>query len=131
MDPHDTRICKIATFNLNQWAMDFEHNKNNIIESIKEAEKAGAALRVGPELEITGYGAEDHFLEMDTVMHSWEVLSEIIEEGHTDNIVVDIGMPVYYKSSCFNCRIVVYQKKIHLIRPKIHLCDELNYRETR
>ena len=131
METHQTRICKVATFNLNQWAMDFEHNKANIVASIQEAKDAGAMFRVGPELEIPGYGCEDHYLEMDTVLHSWDILAEIITEGHTDGIVVDLGMPVYYKSHCYNCRIVLYNRKIHLIRPKIHLCNEGNYRETR
>lgn len=131
MDFHDTRIGKIATCNLNQWAMDFEHNKNNIIESIQAATKAGATIRVGPELEIPGYGCEDHFLEMDTEIHSWEVLAEIIDEGYTDNILCDFGMPVYYKAHLYNCRVLVYNKIIYLIRPKIHLSNEGNYRETR
>lgn len=39
---------------LNQWALDFEGNCERIIESIRQAKKAGATLRVGPELEITG-----------------------------------------------------------------------------
>ena len=131
MEIQQSRICKIATFNLNQWAMDFEHNKNNIIASINDAKEAGAMLRMGPELEICGYGCEDHFLEMDTVLHSWDVLAEIIEEGHTDDILVDIGMPVYYKSHCYNCRITIYKRHIYLIRPKIHMSNEGNYRETR
>jgi hypothetical protein len=29
---------------------------------------------VGPELEIPGYGCEDHFSENDTVEHCWECL---------------------------------------------------------
>ncbi len=60
--------------------MDFEHNKNNIIKSIKFAKERfliknkifrGCKYRVGPELEICGYSCEDHFLENDTVNHSW------------------------------------------------------------
>lgn len=39
---------------LNQWALDFEGNAERIIESIRKAKAAGATLRVGPELEITG-----------------------------------------------------------------------------
>ena len=30
---------------------------------------------MGPELEVPGYGCEDHFNELDTVEHSWEVLA--------------------------------------------------------
>jgi NAD+ synthase (glutamine-hydrolysing) len=70
----------LATCNLNQWALDWEPNVARIILSIKIAKAKGgdtnvlpqytthrtdsyiATLRVGPELEITGYGCYDHFL---------------------------------------------------------------------
>ena len=50
--------------------MDFECNMSNIKASIVQAKAAGAAIRLGPELEVTGYGCEDHFLELDTVTHA-------------------------------------------------------------
>jgi hypothetical protein len=69
------RVATLATCNLNQWAMDFEGNLRRIIESIVCARAAGAAYRVGPELEVPGYGCEDHFLELDTMEHSWEAVT--------------------------------------------------------
>jgi len=66
----------------------------------------GASYRIGPELEITGYSCEDHFFEMDTVTHSWEMLADILrDKSLTEDILVDIGMPVVYKNTLFNCRI--------------------------
>jgi hypothetical protein len=74
----------ISYSSLNQWAMDFQvthshpartfllklkvcvviqGNMERIIESIVVAKARGAAVRVGPELEIPGYGCLDHFLE--------------------------------------------------------------------
>lgn len=50
--------------------MDFDTNLFNIKESISRAKNAGAVIRIGPELEITGYGCEDHFMEQDTVTHA-------------------------------------------------------------
>ena len=47
-------LTTLATCNLNQWALDFDGNQKRVIESIRQAKAAGAALRVGPELEITG-----------------------------------------------------------------------------
>ncbi len=32
-------------------------------------------LQLGPELELPGYGCEDHFQELDTVEHCWECIS--------------------------------------------------------
>lgn len=65
------RLLKVATCSLNQWAMDFDCNAKLIKESIAKAKEAGASIRLGPELEIPGYGCEDHFLELDTVNHSY------------------------------------------------------------
>lgn len=42
----------LATCSLNQWALDFEGNRQRIVASIREARARGASLRVGPELEI-------------------------------------------------------------------------------
>ena len=50
------------TLNICRWALDFEGNTQRIIESIQQAKAAGAKLRVGPELEICGYGCLDHLL---------------------------------------------------------------------
>ncbi|KAE9451084.1 hypothetical protein C3L33_16995, partial [Rhododendron williamsianum] len=89
------RLLKVATCNLNQWAMDFDCNLNNIKESITRAKQSGAAIRLGPELEITGYGCEDHFLELDTVLtRKWECLKDILLGDWTDGILCSFGMPV-------------------------------------
>ena len=40
------RIAKLATCNLDQWAMDFEGNLRRIIASIQEARRQGATYRV-------------------------------------------------------------------------------------
>lgn len=37
--------------------------------------------KVGPELELTGYGCEDHFLEPDTEDHAWRCLAELLCSG--------------------------------------------------
>lgn len=88
-------------------------------------------LRVGPELEVCGYGCLDHLLESDTFLHSWEVLATIINHEDCQDIVLDIGMPVRHKNTRYNCRIVSYNRKIILIRPKMSLANDGNYREMR
>lgn len=124
-------IARVATCSLNQWAMDFTTNKQHIIESIKRAKAQGCTIRVGPELEITGYSCEDHFLESDTVTHSWEVLAEILASDITEDIICDIGMPVLFNSCLYNCRMICLNRRILLIKPKTYLADGDNYREPR
>ena len=123
--------AKLATCNLNQWAMDFEGNKTRIMESIKIAKEQNCTYRLGPELEIPGYLCEDHFLELDTERHSWEILTEIIKSDLTDNIICDFGLPVLHHAILYNCRVLVLNKKLLLIRPKMVLADDGNYRESR
>ena len=117
-------LVTLASCSLNQWALDFTGNKVRIIESIKKAKAAGATLRVGPELEICGYGCLDHFLEGDTVLHSWEALAQIIDHPECQSIVLDIGMPVRHKQVKYNCRVIAYNRKIVLIRPKRWLAND-------
>ncbi|KAL8771461.1 MAG: hypothetical protein Q9209_003131 [Squamulea sp. 1 TL-2023] len=124
-------LVTLACCSLNQWALDFTGNVARIKESIIKAKAAGASLRVGPELEITGYGCLDHFLEGDIFLLSWEALAKIIDDDACQNIVLDIGMPVRHRNVRYNCRIICYNRKIVLIRPKMWLANDGNYREMR
>ncbi len=58
--------CRVATCNLNQFAMDFDGNLERIKQSIAECRAQGARLRLGPELEIPGYGCEVSGIEIRT-----------------------------------------------------------------
>jgi NAD+ synthase (glutamine-hydrolysing) len=121
----------VATCQLNQWALDFDGNMERIIESCEEAKRLGAKYRLGPELEICGYGCEDHFYEQDTIQHCWESLVEILKRGASDGLLCDFGMPVLKDGVRYNCRILCYNRTILLIRPKTDLADQGNYRESR
>ncbi|WAR07701.1 NADE-like protein, partial [Mya arenaria] len=78
-----------------------------------------------------GYGCNDHFHESDTFLHSWQVLAELIHAPECQDIIGDVGMPVMHKNVAYNCRVIFLNKKILLIRPKMILCDDFNYRESR
>lgn len=127
----DMRLTTVATCNLNQWALDFSGNLSRTRQSIARARSLGARYRVGPELETTGYGCEDHFIELDTEMHSWEVIAELLSSGHSDEILLDVGAPVLHRGVLFNCRILLLDRRILLVRPKLDLADHGNYREAR
>ena len=125
------RKVTLAVCSLNQWAMDFDGNLQRILESIKVAKEKGAKYRLGPELEVTGYGCNDHFFECDTFLHSWEVLACLLKHPICQDILVDTGMPVMHKNVRYNCRIIFFNKRILLIRPKMVLAVTMNYRERR
>ena len=132
MNTNQTNLITVATCNLNQWALDFDGNLKRILQSCEEAKEKGASYRLGPELEICGYGCEDHFLESDTFLHCWESLMKLFESGATDDgLLCDFGMPILYHGARYNCRVLCCNRKILLIRPKTALADSGNYRESR
>jgi len=124
-------LITLATCNLNQWALDFDGNVQRILESCRQAKQRGASYRLGPELEICGYGCEDHFLENDTFDHCWESLVQLLEEGATDGLMCDFGMPVLHAGVRYNCRVICHNRKVLQIRPKTAMADNGNYREGR
>uniref|UniRef100_A0A8D1PRZ8 Glutamine-dependent NAD(+) synthetase n=1 Tax=Sus scrofa TaxID=9823 RepID=A0A8D1PRZ8_PIG len=89
------RKVTVATCALNQWALDFEGNLQRILKSIEIAKHKGAKYRLGPELEICGYGCWDHYYESDTLLHSLQVLAALLESPVTQDIICDVGI-----SSC-------------------------------
>ncbi|EGF75828.1 hypothetical protein BATDEDRAFT_31001 [Batrachochytrium dendrobatidis JAM81] len=121
----------LATCSLNQWALDFSGNYTRIQESIDQAKAAGACYRLGPELEIPGYGCNDHFLEADTHQHSWEVLAKLLENPQNVGITCDVGMPVMQRGILYNCRVIFRDHTIVMIRPKMFMADDGDYREIR
>lgn len=46
-------------------------------------------------------------------------------------ILCDIGMPVLHQGVRYNCRVFCLNRKIVLIRPKLFMADDGNYREGR
>jgi len=121
----------VAVSTLNQWALDFEGNLERILASITLAKEQGARYRTGPELEVTGYSCDDHYYESDTLLHSWEVLARLLASPVTRGMLVDVGMPVMHRNVTYNCRVAFYNGQLLLVRPKMIMCDDGNYRETR
>lgn len=127
------KFARVAICQLNQWAMSFQTNKDNIIKSLKMCKEQGVRFRSGPELEISGYGCEDHLYELDTIRHSWQVLAEIIqhEDNLTKNMLCEFGMACIFKDTLYNCRVWVLDGQILLVRPKVALAHGGCNRENR
>ncbi len=99
-------------------------------------------MRLGPELEIPGYGCEDHFLELDTLNHCWEILGNLLSSGCSQQLLCTFGMPLQFRNTLYNCAVVCLDGRIGnlfmavgfrlvMIRPKMALAENGNYRESR
>ncbi|BCR89511.1 glutamine-dependent NAD(+) synthetase [Aspergillus chevalieri] len=59
------------------------------------------------------------------------MFARIIDHPDCQDIVVDVGMPVRHRNVHYNCRVIFYNRKIVMIRPKMWLANDGNYREFR
>ncbi|XP_077178182.1 glutamine-dependent NAD(+) synthetase isoform X4 [Paroedura picta] len=106
------RTVTVATCALNQWALDFDGNLGRILKSVEIAKCKGARYRLGPELEICGYGCSDHYFESDTLLHSFQVLAKLLESPVTQDIICDVGMPVMHRNVRYNCRVIFLNNQV-------------------
>lgn len=57
--------------------------------------------------------------------------ARLLQNEECHDILLDVGMPVMHKNVRYNCRMLSYGNKILLIRPKLWLANDGNYREMR
>lgn len=69
--------------------------------------------------------------DQGNVFCRWECLKDILLDGLTDGILCSIGMPVIRGSERYNCQVLCMNRKIIMIRPKMWLANDGNYRELR
>jgi len=122
---------RLAVATLNQWSTDYSGNELRIKQAIEIAKKDGAKLVLLPELVTSGYSCQDHFLERETYELSFNVITNLLKDRSLDDILIVIGTPVIHNDVRYNTNMFIYNGKIYLIRPKMLLADDGNYREAR
>ena len=62
----------------------------------------GVYMQVGPELELPGYGCEDHFQELDTVEHCWECIAGLAAHPVKLHAIPCMWKDVMHACMCFD-----------------------------
>ena len=120
------KLVNVATASLNQTPLDWENNKSNIIQAISKAKAKNVSILCLPELCICGYGSEDTFFSSDMPETSLEVLNEILPE--TEDIIVNLGLPIKFQDRLYDTSCVVANKKIcGFIAKKSLALDGIHY----
>jgi NAD+ synthase (glutamine-hydrolysing) len=122
-------LLKIGAAALNQTPIDWTGNKERILACIQEAQQKQVALLCLPEMCIPGYGCEDLFLSEATAQMAWQILIEILP--FTADIAVTLGLPIFKDSKCYNCVVLVSNKRILGIAAKSHLAGNGIHYEPR
>ena len=123
------KLLKVAAGVLNQIPLAWEHNKQNIINAIGEAQRQEVSLLCLPELCISGYGCEDAFFAQNTMDQSLESLLDIVP--HTNDIAVALGLPMRHNNRTFNVACLIANKRILGFVVKQYLANNGVHYESR
>jgi NAD+ synthase (glutamine-hydrolysing) len=127
--PLKMKLLKIAAGVLNQIPLAWEHNKQNIINAIEEAQRQEVSLLCLPELCISGYGCEDAFFAQNTMDQSIESLLDIVP--HTNDITVAVGLPMRHNNRTFDVACLIANKRILGFSVKQYLANNGVHYESR
>jgi len=122
-------LIKIGVAALNQTPLDWRGNINRIINILKQAHTDGIQFLGLPEMALCGYGCEDAYFSPDTHERSLEALETILP--HTNEIIVNLGMPIRYQGALFNATVVVSDGQIIGVVPKKFLAGDGVHYEPR
>ena len=123
------KLLKIAAGVLNQTPLAWDHNKQNIINAIEEAQRQGVSLLCLPELCISGYGCEDAFFAQNTIDQSIASLLDIVQ--YTNDIAVAVGLPLRFNNRTFDTACLIANKRILGFAVKQYLANNGVHYETR
>ncbi|MCP3964029.1 MAG: NAD(+) synthase [bacterium] len=123
------KLIKAAAAVLNQIPLDWDGNRRNIVESIREARAEGVSLLCLPELAITGHGCEDAFQSPAVQATAVEMLLEIAPES--EGLVVAVGLPLMYRKALFDAVCLLVDGRIEGFVAKRFLAGDGLYYEPR
>ena len=120
------KLVKVAAGVLNQTPLDWNQNRDNILQAIETAKSQQVAILCLPELCITGYGCEDAFQSNGVQQAAIDLLFEILPA--TSGITVSVGLPLSYAGGIFNAAALLVDGKIAGFVAKQHLAgDGIHY----
>ncbi|MBS0627891.1 MAG: NAD(+) synthase [Verrucomicrobia bacterium] len=98
----------------------------------EEADRQGASVILFPELSLTGYTAEDLFLNDDLLMNTKKALLEITKQSSHLKVTLVVGAPYRdWNGRLYNTAFVISQGSIIGVIPKSHLPNYSEFYERR
>ncbi len=124
-----TQFTRIAGAALNQTPFDWNNNRQNILEAIRQAKTENVKILCLPELCITGYGCEDVFLSQWLPEKAMQEL--LFLAPFCTDIIVSLGLPVRFENNLYNCACLIENGKILGFTAKQFLANDGVHYEPR
>ncbi len=106
-------------------------NGERAIALAQQADRAGAALVVFPELGLTGYSNDDLFRQAAILEAAESALHDLVTASESLRPVLIVGTPLRAEGGLFNCAIAVHRGRILGVVPKSYLPEYHEFYEKR
>lgn len=114
-------FVKVAAASPSLKVADCDYNTGEIVSVIKDYYAKGVEVVVFPEMSLTGYTANDLFLQrtlLNGVINSLEI---IVKNSQSLDIVIIVGAPLEFSNRLYNTAVVIHNGYIKGIVPKTFL----------
>lgn len=124
-------FVRVAAATLRTRLVDPVANAAEVLASARSLSDQGVGLAVFPELTLTGYSAEDLFLQDVVVDAVADALTTIVDASAELLPVLVVGAPLRYENRLYNCAVVVHRGQVLGVVPKTHLPTYREFYEVR
>ena len=104
------KLVKLGAGVLNQTPLDWDGNRDRILEAVREAKAREIDVLCLPELCISGYGCEDAFYSPGVHEMSFRILMEILPA--TEGIITSVGLPLLHRGGIYNVAALLANGKL-------------------
>lgn len=106
-------------------------NARETIELMRQADKAGAAVCVFPELGLSGYTLDDLHLQSALLSAVRDAIGKVKTASKSLAPVILVGAPIMIGASVHGCAVVIHRGSILGVVPKTYLPNYREYYEKR
>jgi NAD+ synthase (glutamine-hydrolysing) len=107
-------------------------NVAQILDLVRQAERAGVQVLVLPELALTGYTCGDLFFSLQTLVGgAEEALGGLLEATSRSRMLIAVGLPVRLDGQLFNAAAVVQSGRLLGVVPKTFIPGYKEFYEER
>lgn len=124
-------FARVAACTIPMSLADPATNAATVLAEVRACHDEGVAVAAFPELCLSGYSADDLFLQ-DTLLEAVEdAIATIVAASADLRPVIVVGAPLTHGSRVYNCAVVIHRGRVLGVAPKSYLPTYREFYEAR